>query len=87
MHLRQLPVDYLKIDRTFIAGMLTEPEDATIVATTVRLAQALGVETMAEGVESEDQLMQLRMLGCDYGQRFYWARPMAPGDLERWWAG
>jgi len=56
------------------------------VAATVRLARALGVDTVAEGVETEDQLVLLRMLGCDYGQGFHWAHPMPPSELERWWS-
>ncbi|MPY94198.1 MAG: EAL domain-containing protein [Acidimicrobiia bacterium] len=83
--LRSLPVDLLKIDRSFVDGMTTEADDAAIVAATVRLGRALGLETVAEGVESEDHLVQLRVLGCDLAQGFYWSPAVPADELERWW--
>ena len=86
LQLRTFPVDILKIDRQFVAGMLDEPADAAIVAGTLRLARALGMEVVAEGVETLEQLVQLRVLGCDIGQGYHWAKPLPPEELVTWWA-
>lgn len=74
--LRKLPVDSVKIDRSFVARMLDDPEDEAIVAAVVSLARALRLEVVAEGVERSDQLERLRELGCDMAQGFYFARPL-----------
>src|SRR3954453_4924928 len=75
-YLNQLPVQTLKIDRSFVAG-LAEDEDAfAIVAAIVDLARILGVRTVAEGVETREQLGLLQRLGCWAGQGYLWARPM-----------
>jgi len=86
LQLRRLPVDVLKIDRSFVNGMLDHPADSAIVSTVIRLARALGLEVVAEGVETADHLVQLRVLGCDLGQGFHWARPMPATDAHAWWA-
>lgn len=86
LQLRRLPVDILKIDRVFVSGMLEEPADAAIVGGTLRLARALGLDVVAEGVETLDQLVQLRVLGCDVGQGYHWAKAMPPDELGRWWS-
>src|SRR3954447_26389874 len=79
-YLNQLPVQTLKIDRSFVAG-LTEDEDAfAIVAAIVDLARILGVRTVAEGVETREQLGLLQRLGCWAGQGYLWARPMPLED-------
>ncbi|MBU1002687.1 MAG: EAL domain-containing protein [Proteobacteria bacterium] len=75
-HLSRLPVDSLKIDHSFIAGLGKTEEDMEIVRAIVVLAQALGLEVVAEGVETEEQLRQVRELGCDMVQGFYLGRPM-----------
>jgi len=74
--LRSLPVDALKIDRSFVARLLDGPEDEAIVAAVVSLARALDLEVVAEGVELGGQLERLRALGCDAAQGFYFARPL-----------
>src|SRR5690606_16423283 len=68
LQLRRLPVDYLKVDQSFVAEMTQQPEAATIVAATIRMSRGLGLDTIAEGVETEEQLVQLRLLGCDMAQ-------------------
>jgi diguanylate cyclase (GGDEF)-like protein/PAS domain S-box-containing protein len=78
-HLRRFPVDVLKIDGTFVAGLGHEPQDASIAAAVISLAHALGLDTVAEGVETEEQLTILRSLGCDLGQGYLFGRP-APID-------
>jgi diguanylate cyclase (GGDEF)-like protein/PAS domain S-box-containing protein len=79
-YLNQLPVQTLKIDRSFVAG-LTEDEDAfAIVAAIVDLARILGVRTVAEGVETREQLGLLQRLGCWAGQGYLWSRPLPLDD-------
>ncbi|QIN78174.1 PAS domain S-box protein [Rubrobacter marinus] len=78
-YLKRMPVDCLKIDRSFIAGLGEQPEDDAIVSGTVGLAHALGLEVVAEGIETAEQLAFLKGLGCDMGQGFYLARP-APAE-------
>ncbi len=76
LYLRRLPLDMLKIDRSFVAGLVDNPEDATIVDAVVRLGHSFGLQTVAEGVETADQLRLLRSLGCDMGQGHFWGRPL-----------
>ena len=72
LYLRRYPLDMLKIDRSFVAGLVDNPEDATIVDAVVRLGHSFGLQTVAEGVETADQLRLLRGLGCDMGQGHFW---------------
>ncbi len=73
--LQQFPFDVVKIDRSFVAGMATSTQEAAIVAAIISLAQALGLKTVAEGIETIGHLEGLRRLGCDLGQGYYFARP------------
>ena len=81
-YLKQLPVDVLKIDQTFVRDMVTDPSDATIVRTIIAMAQSLGMTALAEGVENRDQLRLLQQMGCDGYQGFLLTDPLPPGDLE-----
>ena len=81
LYLRRFPVDILKLDRGFVAGLGDDGPDQAIVASMVSLAHALGLVAVAEGVEDPRQLEALRALGCDLAQGFLWARPAAPGEL------
>jgi diguanylate cyclase len=74
--LRQLPIDKVKIDRSFVAGMITQREDLAIVRSIVELAKAFGRDVVAEGVETVDQLRVLRELGVDHAQGYLFARPL-----------
>lgn len=74
-YLRRFPVSVLKIDRSFVAGLLTDPEDAAIVHAVIGLGHSLGLRVVAEGVESEAQMEALAALSCDIGQGFHFARP------------
>jgi diguanylate cyclase len=78
---RRLPIDGLKIDRSFVAGLGSESDDESIVASVIELGRLLGVSVTAEGVETEDQRNRLRELGCDSFQGFLFARPGPVGDL------
>jgi EAL domain-containing protein (putative c-di-GMP-specific phosphodiesterase class I) len=81
-YLRQFPVDQLKIDRTFITSLALSGEAQALAHTLIRLGQALGLQTLAEGVEHRDQVRELRREGCDLVQGFLFARPLAPDAVE-----
>ena len=83
-YLKRLPIDELKIDRSFVANMMRNDEDAVIVRSTIDLGQNLGLEIVAEGVEDADALGGLKTLGCDVAQGFYVSRPI-PGDALMDW--
>ena len=80
-HLRRLPVTFVKIDQTFVQGLGVDDEDERIVAAVVDLAANLGLRSIAEGVETDDQLDRLRELGCDQAQGYLFARPLPPSDV------
>src|SRR5207248_242666 len=79
--LKEHPLDAIKIDRSFVADLAEDPRDQAIVASLIGLARALGCAVTAEGVETEDQLMALRLLECERVQRFLLARPMPTDEL------
>jgi diguanylate cyclase (GGDEF)-like protein len=76
-YLRRLPVDELKIDRSFVLGMTTTAQDLVLVRTAIDLGHNLGLTVVAEGVEGAEHVSALRDLGCDIAQGFHYARPMA----------
>jgi c-di-GMP phosphodiesterase Gmr len=75
-YLQQLPIDVLKIDRSFIAGMMVDKDKRAIVRTVLSLARALGMKTTAEGIETQEISDVLRRLGCSVGQGYFFARPL-----------
>jgi EAL domain-containing protein (putative c-di-GMP-specific phosphodiesterase class I) len=75
-YLQQLPIDVLKIDRSFVSEMMVNKDKRAIVRTVLSLARALGMKTTAEGIESSEISEVLRRLGCSVGQGYYFARPM-----------
>jgi diguanylate cyclase (GGDEF)-like protein/PAS domain S-box-containing protein len=83
-HLRELPVDEIKIDKSFITGMRSSEADVAIVRTVIDLAHNLGKQVCAEGVEDEVTWNMLGDLGCDLAQGFWIARPMSGPDLMQW---
>jgi diguanylate cyclase (GGDEF)-like protein/PAS domain S-box-containing protein len=80
-YLKQLPVDTLKVDRSFVDGLGTDPHDSSIVAAVVALAEALDLVALAEGVETRLHVAELRSLGCQFAQGYHYARPLAVEDL------
>jgi diguanylate cyclase (GGDEF)-like protein len=76
-YLKRLPVDCLKIDRSLVKGVGYETEDAAIIRAVATLARSLGITVTAEGVETHAQLVQLREVGCDQGQGYFFARPVS----------
>jgi len=77
------PVDVIKLDRSFTAGLGQNDSDGAVVTAVLSLARSLGLTAVAEGVETSDQLGRLRGLGWDVGQGFYFAKPQAPDDIEQ----
>jgi diguanylate cyclase (GGDEF)-like protein/PAS domain S-box-containing protein len=86
-YLSSLPVDVLKIDRSFIRDMLEDERDRTIVQGVIALAHAFGQQTVAEGIESEALYQALLEMGCTHGQGYAIARPMPADELAHWRAG
>ena len=80
--LREMPLSLLKVDQTFVKGMLSSANDAAIVDASVRLGHAIGVSVTAEGIESQAHAEALQALGCDRGQGYYYSRPQAPEELN-----
>ena len=78
-YLRRFPVDILKIDKSFVDGIATEPTASALVDAMIRIGKTLNLETVAEGVERNDQADRLRHLQCDIGQGYLWSRPL-PSD-------
>lgn len=81
-YLKQLPLDQLKIDRTFVDDLITNPEDSDIARTIVSLANGLSITSIAEGVETEEQWERLLSFGCHAFQGYYFGRPIPLGDFE-----
>ncbi len=83
-YLKNLPVDYLKIDLDFIRNLHQSKEDQEIVRAIITSAKALGLNVIAEGVETQETFKWLRAAGCGYAQGFYFARPMPAEDVTQW---
>jgi diguanylate cyclase (GGDEF)-like protein/PAS domain S-box-containing protein len=83
-HLRQLPIDEIKIDKSFVTGMTTSDADASIVRTVIDLAHNLGKQVCAEGVEDEETWRALREMGCDLAQGYWISRPVNAEGLMQW---
>jgi diguanylate cyclase (GGDEF)-like protein/PAS domain S-box-containing protein len=81
-HLREMPADILKIDRSFVAGMAANSPDSALVAAAIAMGRALEMEVVAEGIETAEQVADLRELGCPLGQGFLFARPLPPDELD-----
>jgi diguanylate cyclase (GGDEF)-like protein/PAS domain S-box-containing protein len=80
-HLKRFPIEALKIDQHFVGGLARDPEDTAIVTAVVSLANALGLSSTAEGVETPEQLAELRTLGCELAQGHLFARPRAAAEV------
>ncbi|MEH6559396.1 MAG: EAL domain-containing protein [Oceanicoccus sp.] len=83
-YLKSLPIDTLKIDRTFISQMLVDSQDEIIVKSTIQLAHNLGLNVTAEGIEDVTLIGRLSELGCDKGQGFFFCKPLPLEDLVEW---
>ena len=81
-YLKRFPVNGIKIDQTFVAGIGRDTFDTAIIESVIELAHAVGLHVTAEGVETLDQLIRLRALGCDFAQGYYFARPQPAAELD-----
>jgi predicted signal transduction protein with EAL and GGDEF domain len=84
-YLQRLPIDVLKIDRSFVSGMMVDPDSVAIVRAVLSLAKALGMSTTAEGIETVELATTLAALGCSSGQGFYFAEPLAADAALDYW--
>jgi diguanylate cyclase (GGDEF)-like protein/PAS domain S-box-containing protein len=84
VYLKRFPVDLIKIDRSFVAGLGRDREDAAIVRSVIDLAHALGIATVAEGIETPRHLAMLQDLGCAYGQGYLWSPPVPADQAVHW---
>ncbi len=82
--LKRLPVNELKVDRSFVLDMLHDRDDAIIVRSVIELARSLGLRVVAEGVETNEHLERLRYFGCHYAQGYLFSRPLSPAALATW---
>jgi EAL domain-containing protein (putative c-di-GMP-specific phosphodiesterase class I) len=80
-NLKRLPINYLKIDRNFTDGLQESLDDTVQVSGVINIARILGHEAVAEGVENEEQLLQLRDLGCDIAQGYYLSPPVSADEI------
>jgi diguanylate cyclase (GGDEF)-like protein/PAS domain S-box-containing protein len=83
LYLKRFPVDQLKIDRSFVAGLGRDHDDAAIVHSVIELSRAFGIAAVAEGIETAQHLAILQDLGCTHGQGFLWSSALPPADLGR----
>jgi EAL domain-containing protein (putative c-di-GMP-specific phosphodiesterase class I) len=81
-YLSQLPVDILKIDRSFVSGVGAGAQPDALLGAIIGLAERLGLDVIPEGIEETDQLSRLQALGCQTGQGFLLSRPLAPAAVD-----
>ena len=86
-YLKRLPVNEVKIDKTFISNMAKDPNDTAIVRSTIDLARNLGLDVVAEGVETDEVRAQLLALGCDIMQGYFLSRPLPADEVLPWLRG
>ena len=82
-YLKRFPIDSLKIDRTFVRDVITDPDDAAIVSAIIAMAHRLGIKVIAEGVETEEQMAYLRTRQCDAIQGYYFSRPVPADEFAK----
>jgi len=82
-YLKDLPIDIVKIDKSFIKLMLKDNRTYCIVENIIKLAKSLGIKTVAEGIETEEEMETLRALGCDYLQGFLFSPPLPPEEVKK----
>jgi len=82
-HLRRVPVDGVKIDRSFVADVLRDPDDLALTTAIIAMAHSLGITVVAEGIEYEAQFNLLRERGCDLGQGYWFSHPLSSTELVK----
>ncbi len=83
-YLRSLPIDVVKVDRSFVSEMEDSPIDGVIIESVAGLADARGLRVVAEGIETESQAARVRAAGCGLGQGYLFSRPVPFDELEDW---
>lgn len=83
-YLKRLPISLIKIDQSFVSDIVSDPNDAAIVKATIQLSHGLGISSIAEGVETKEQLEFLAESGCEYVQGYYFSKPLSLKDLSAW---
>lgn len=83
-HLKQLPVQRLKIDKSFVKDLDKTPEDIQFIHTIIQLGQSLGMKIVAEGIETAEILLQMQREHCEFGQGYYFCRPSTPENIEKY---
>jgi diguanylate cyclase (GGDEF)-like protein len=86
-HLARMPVHEVKIDRSFVQGLESDPEFAPVVRSAIDMGHGLGLKVVAEGIETEEAAVRLRDLGCDVAQGYFYAKPMPLAAFESWLEG
>ena len=79
-----MPLDKIKIDRSFVQDVLVDEDDATIVRAIIQLGRSLNMQVIAEGVESAEQEAYITALGCNEGQGYYYSRPLSASAFDDW---
>ncbi len=82
-YLKKFPVDTIKIDQSFVRDVASDPDTTSLVTAIITMAHSLGLRTIAEGIETEEQWKILRLLKCDMGQGFYFSPAVPPKEFER----
>ena len=82
-YLKKFPVDFVKIDQSFVKDVATDPDATSLVTAIISMAHSLNLKTIAEGVETEDQWKILRLLKCDMAQGYYFSTALPPKDVEK----
>jgi EAL domain-containing protein (putative c-di-GMP-specific phosphodiesterase class I) len=80
----KLDIDYLKIDRSFVCNLEPDSDDLVLCEAIINMAHKLGLQVIAEGVETEQQRNLLMLANCDYAQGYFYSRPVPPEDFEIW---
>ena len=83
-YFKKFPVSLLKIDKSFVDDLPNNHDDAVIVSTIISMAQSLGIKTIAEGVETQDQKDYLKSANCDFMQGYLLSKPMSKTDTQNW---
>ena len=82
--LKKLPVDAIKVDKSFVIDMVTDADNAAIVRSTIELAHNLNLQVVAEGVETQEIVDRLIALGCDKAQGYFFSRPLPADEFQSW---
>jgi EAL domain-containing protein (putative c-di-GMP-specific phosphodiesterase class I) len=86
-YLKRFPLDVVKIDRSFVAGLPHRRDDVAIVTAVLAFAEALALDVVAEGIETDEHRRALRRMGCSYGQGFFFSRPLPAAEISALLAG